>query len=165
MFEGILGIKQPTFGLDIGLKTMKLVEVSGSGAGASLLGAVEVKVPEHSITKEGVKDKDKIAKILQEAVAVAKPHRINTKLIASALPESLVFTKSLELPKMKPEELAKNIPFQATEFFPIPPEETYMDWHVVGELPNGTMEVLVVAAPKVLVDSPILVIYELFRSI
>lgn len=153
MFEGILGIKQPTFGLDIGLKTMKLVEVRGSGAGASLLGAVEVKVPEHSITKEGVKDKNKLAKILQEAVAVAKPHRINTKLVASALPESLVFTKSLELPKMKPEELAKNIPFQATEFFPIPPEETYMDWHVVGELPNGTMEVLVVAAPKVLVDS------------
>lgn len=152
MFEGILGIKKPIFGLDIGLKTMKLVEVRGSGAGASLLGAVEVKVPEHSITKDGVQDKDKLAKIIQEAVAVAKPSRINTKLVASALPESLVFTKSLELPKMKQEELAKNIPYQATEFFPIPPEETYMDWQVVGELPNGTIEVLVVAAPKVLVD-------------
>lgn len=153
MFEGILGIKKPTFGLDIGLKTLKIVEIRGSGPGASLLGAVEVNVPEHSITKDGVKDKEKLAKILRDAVAIAKPHPVNTKLVASALPESLVFTKSLELPRMKLEELAKNIPFQATEFFPIPPEETYMDWQVVGELPNGTMEVLVVAAPKILVDS------------
>lgn len=153
MFEGILGIKKPTFGLDIGLKTLKMVQVKGVGPGAYLTGAVEVAVPEHSITKEGVKDKDKLAKILQEAIVVAKPGRITTKLVASALPESLVFTKSLEMPKMRPEELAKNIPFQATEFFPIPPEETYMDWQVVGELPNGTTEVLVVAAPKVLVDS------------
>ena len=153
MFEDILGIKKSTFGLDIGLKTMKMVQVRGTGPRAYLEGAMEVEVPEHSITKEGVKDKEKLAEILKKALTDAKPARINAKIVASALPESLVFTKSLDVPKMTHAELAKNIPYQANEFFPIPPEETYLDWQVVGTLPDGTMEVLVVAAPKILVDS------------
>lgn len=153
MFETVLGIKKATFGLDIGLKTLKIVQVKGSGPNAYLVGAVEIEVPERSITKDGVKDKEKIAEIIKTSILGAKPEKITAKIVASALPESLVFTKSLDLPKMTDAELKKNIPFQATEFFPIPPEETYMDWQVVGNMPDGTMEVLVVAAPKVLVDS------------
>jgi len=152
MFEGILGIKKSIFGLDIGLKTMKLVQIRGSGPGAYLVGAIEVTVPEHCITKEGVKNKAELAKVIHEATQKAKPHKITAGLVASALPESLVFTKSLTVPKMTDEELAKNIPFQATEFFPISPDETYMDWQAVDHLPNGSMEILVVAAPKILVN-------------
>ena len=153
MYEGILGIKKPIFGLDIGLKTMKIVQVSGSGPKAQLVGTIDVDIPEHCITKDGVSEKEKIAEILKQAVLAVKPGKIDAKIVASALPESLVFTKSLDLPKMTASELKKNIPFQMTEFFPIPPEETYIDWQVVGTAPDGTMEVLVVAAPKVLVNS------------
>jgi len=154
VFEGVLGIRKPIFGLDIGYQTMKVVQVKGGGRRASLLGAAEVAIPAHSLSKDGVKDKQKIAQIILQAMKAARPHSISARIVSSALPESLVFTKSLDLPRMTSEEINKNIPYQATEFFPIPADETYMDWQIVGSHPvNNTMEVLVVAAPKILVDS------------
>lgn len=153
MFEGVLGIKKPTFGLDIGHATMKIVQVKGTGPTARLSGAVEVAVPENGLTKDGIRDKKKLANIIKAAIGEAKPAPISAKIVASALPESLVFTKLIDLPQMTKKELDKNIPYQATEFFPLPVEETYMDWQVVGTLPNNSIEVLVVAAPRVLVDN------------
>lgn len=153
MFETVLGIKKPTFGLDIGHATMKMVQVKGMGPTAHLLGAVEVAVPENSITKDGIKEKKKLAEIIKAAVKEANPSSISAKIVSSALPESLVFTKLIDLPQMTKKELDKNIPYQATEFFPLPVEETYMDWQVVGTLPNNSIEVLVVAAPRVLIDN------------
>ena len=154
MFEGILGIKKPTFGLDIGYETLKVVQVKGRNQGTRLLGASEMTIPAGMLNKGGVRDKKKLAEAIIQAVGQAKPHRISATIVSSALPESLVFTKSLDLPKMSPSDLNKNIPNQATEFFPIPPQDTYMDWQIVGQYPaNNTMEVLVVAAPKVLVES------------
>jgi type IV pilus assembly protein PilM len=154
LFEGILGIKKPIFGLDIGYQTMKVVEVKGKGKGTRILGVAEVPIPANSLGKEGVKEPQKIAQIIKEAVKTSKPHAISARIVSCALPESLVFTKSLSLPKMSVEDLNKNIPYQATEFFPIPAEETYMDWQIVGDnKDNKTVEVLVVAAPKALVNS------------
>ena len=154
MFEGILGIRKPTFGLDIGYQTLKVVQIKGKGRGAHLLGAAEVAIPANILNKDGIKEKQKLAQIIAHAMKAAKPHSISARIVSSALPESLVFTKSLDVPKMSAEELNKNIPYQATEFFPIPPQETYMDWQIVGaHQANNTLEVLVVAAPKALVDS------------
>ena len=154
MFEGILGIRKPTFGLDIGYQTLKVVQIKGRGRGAHLLGAGEVAIPANILNKDGIKDKQKLAQLITQAIKESKPHSISARIVSSALPESLVFTKSLDVPKMSEVEINKNIPYQATEFFPIPPQETYMDWQIVGTHPtNNTLEVLVVAAPKALVDS------------
>lgn len=152
MFETVLGIKKPIFGLDIGHATIKMVQVKGAGALARMTGAIEAAVAEDSITQNGIKDKKKIAEIIKAAARKAQPNSINAKIVSSALPESLVFTKLIDLSQMTKKELDKNIPYQATEFFPIPVEETYMDWQIIGSLPNNTIEVLVVAAPRVLVN-------------
>lgn len=154
MLETILGIKKPIFGLDIGYKSMKLVQVKGAGNSAHLLGAIEVPIASNTLNKDGVHNKEKLVEILRQALTVAKPHPITAKVVSSALPESLVFTKILDLPNMTTAELNKNIPYQATEFFPIPADETYMDWQIVGQNSvNNTIEVLVVAAPKILANS------------
>lgn len=147
MFEGILGIKKPIFGLDIGYKSIKLVQIKGTGKNARLWGAIETPIPEGVLSKEGVREKDKLISAIQQSMGAAKPHPISARIVSSALPESLVFTKSIDLPKMSQKEINKNVPYQATEFFPIPPSETYMDWQVVGERDNR-IEILVVAAPK-----------------
>lgn len=152
MFESVLGIKKPIFGLDIGYKSIKLVQIKGTGNGAHLWGAVEASIPEGILRKEGIREKEKLVSAIKQAMAEAKPHPITAKIVSSALPESLVFTKSIDLPKMSQKEINKNVPYQATEFFPIPPAETYMDWQVVGERDNR-IEVLVVAAPKLVVSA------------
>ena len=154
MYESVLGLKKPIFGLDIGYKTLKVIQLHGDGPGASLQGVLEVEIPPKTLSKEGIKDKKKVAEAIIAARRNAKPRPISAQIVSSALPESLVFTKSVDLPAMKLEEIHKNIAYQANEFFPIPPNETYLDWQIVGNLPGAnTIDVLVVAAPKVIVDS------------
>ena len=153
MYEGILGVKKTTFGLDIGHETMKVVQVKGKKNNFRLIGASEINIPAASLTKEGLKNKQEIAQAIRQAVKTAKPHGISAKIVAAGLPESLFFTKSLDLPKMSLAEINKNIPYQVNEFFPLPPEETYMDWQITEIQEKGSVEVLVVAAPKVIVDS------------
>lgn len=154
MFEGILGIKKPTFGLDIGFNTLKVAQVKGTGKNTTLQSASVVEIPQNSLTKDGIKDKQKLAQIIITAIKSAKPKNVSTNLVTSALPESLVFTKTIDLPNMTQKEVDKNVPYQAGEFFPIPPEETYMDWQIIGQNKNNnTIEVIVVAAPKKAVNS------------
>lgn len=154
MYEGPLGLKKPIFGLDIGYQTLKVMQLKGDRPGAKLFGVAEVEVPAKSLTKEGIKDKKKVAEAILQAMKIAKPHRISARLVSSALPESLVFTKSIDLPQMKTEEINKAVPYQAGELFPIPPQEMYIDWHIVGSLPGEkSIDVLVVATPKTIVNS------------
>ncbi|MEK7142688.1 MAG: pilus assembly protein PilM [Patescibacteria group bacterium] len=154
MYESVLGLKKPIFGLDIGFHTLKVIQLKGEGAGSKLFGVSEVPIEPKTLSKEGIRDKKKIAEAILSALKIAKPHPINARIVSSALPESLVFTKSIGIPSMTPQEINKNIPYQASEFFPIPPQEMYIDWQIVGRLPGQNLvDVLVVAAPKKIVDS------------
>lgn len=152
MFESILGIKKPIFGLDIGHVTIKLVQIKGTGTSARLWGAIEVPIPEDSLNKEGIREKQQLASIITQAMKNAKPHPITAKIAASALPEYLVYTKLLDVPKMSQKEISKNIPYQIKEVFPISPKDVYADWQIVGQK-KDQLEVFVVAAPIVLVNS------------
>ena len=154
MYESVLGLNKPIFGLDIGYETLKVMQLAGEGPGARLLGVAEVKIEPKTLSKDGIKDKNKAAQSILEAMKAARPHSISARIVSGALPESLVFTKSIDLPQMRSEEINKNIPYQAGEFFPVPPGEMYMDWQIVGQLPGkNSIDVLVVAAPKRIIDS------------
>lgn len=154
MYEGVLGLKKPIFGLDIGYQTLKVMQLKGEGPSAKVLGVAEVPIAPKSLGKEGIKDKKVVAEAILQAMQMARPHPISARIVSSALPESLVFTKSIDLPYMSPQEVNKNIPYQASEFFPMPTQEMYMDWQIVGQLKNkNSIDVLVVAAPKIIVDS------------
>lgn len=154
MYEGILGIKKPIFGLDIGYSTLKVMQLKGEGPSAKLLGVAEINIEPKTLAKDGIKEPQKVAQSILAACKAAKPSPISATIVSSALPESLVFTKSVDLPAMQEAEINKNIPYQAGEFFPIPANEMYMDWQIVGQLPGKNLvDVLVVAAPKKIVDS------------
>ena len=154
MYESVLGLNKPIFGLDIGYSTLKVMQLRGEGTGARLLGVAEVQIEPKTLGKDGIKDKKKAAESIIAAMKAARPHQISARIVSSALPESLVFTKSIDLPQMSPAEINKNIPYQAGEFFPVPPSEMYMDWQIVGQLPGkNSIDVLVVAAPRLIVDS------------
>lgn len=154
MYESVLGLKKPIIGLDIGYQTLKVMQLKGEGPGAKLFGVSEIAIPPKTLGKDGIKDKKILAESIIRAMRAARPHPITARLVSSALPESLVFTKSLDMPNMKIEEINKNIPYRASEIFPVPPSDVYLDWQVVGTLSGKkSIDVLVVAAPKVIVDS------------
>ncbi len=149
----LFGSHEPVFGLDIGHQTLKVAVANVHGNTAHIVSTAEIAIPKGSKTSRGIKDKDVIAQKVKEAKEQAQPKRIELTSCASALPESLVFTKVIELPKMTSAEIARAMPYQIAHSFPIPLEEAYFDWAILGPGPSpDTLEALVVAAPKILVE-------------
>lgn len=161
MLEGIFGLKKPILGLDIGYSTLKVVQLKKSRRGIQVWGYNEVAIPPGSLQKNGIKEPRKITEAIRIALKEARPNPISGRQVVSALPESLVFTKILELPKINPREIQQAIPHELAEFCPLSPEEVYFDWQILEtKISDHQMDVLVVAAPRVLVDQYIKLMKE-----
>ncbi len=143
-----------TFGLDIGFETLKLCEVSkNTSKGVEILGAIEYAITEPLLDRDRIKDKSVAANMIKEACRKAKPHPIRAKKIVTALPETFVFSKTIQVPKMSPKELATSVPNEAAQYLPIPLSEVYVDFQVLLTHPDEALiDVLVAASPKKLVD-------------
>ena len=57
MYESVLGLKKPIMGLDIGYKTLKVMQLRGDGPGAKVVGVAEIQIPPKILSKEGIKEK------------------------------------------------------------------------------------------------------------
>lgn len=141
------------FGLDIGYETIKLVSVSQKKGQISLIGAIEVPLTERILERDHFKNKEKTATLIRDACKKAKPLPISTRKIVSALPETFVFSKTIQMPKMSQEDYAKSIPMEAAQYLPIPVTDVYLDFQVMIVHPDEPLvDILLVAAPKKLVD-------------
>jgi len=145
--------RQSVFGLDIGYETLKLVQTFVSKKGTELIGAIEIPINERLLMQDRFKNKADTANLIKEAMRKTKPHPITATRIVSALPESFVFSKTIQLPRMSMNEYKKSVPIEASNSLPIPIESVYLDFQVLLSHPNEEMaDILVVAAPKKLVD-------------
>lgn len=144
----ISGLEKDVFGLDIGYENLKVVQLKKAGSLFKLEHFGSISSPKQPFTKNIIKDKKTLATTIKKAVS---DFNISAKAIVSALPESLVFTKIIQMPKMKMEELQTAVPIEAASFIPLEPAQTYLDFQIVDETQEN-LEILVVAAPKSLVS-------------
>ena len=135
----------PAIGLDIGSYSIKFIELMRYGDRVTLIAAGSIPMPPKAET---------------EAVAIAVRQLIKdvgtkSRNVMIALPESKVFTRVIEVPQLSARELASAIKWEAEQYIPLPLEQVNVDYTVLREAKDtGTnkMEVLLVAAPKSLVD-------------
>src|SRR5258708_3678148 len=136
-------------GIDIGSKTIKVVELSHEGGIATLKSAAVIGIKDASIEKmadetEFVNLASKIKKLFQDA-------KISSKEVYIALPESQVFTRSIKFPPLTDQEIASAVKWQAEEIIPIPIKEAIFQ-HIILERRETAQPpevlVLVVAAPR-----------------
>jgi len=140
-------------GLDIGYESLKLVELKKNGKENVLVGSFEMPLTERIMEKDQIKNKAGVATMIKEACRKAKPCGIGARRIVTALPETFVFSKTVQLPKMKDDEYSKAILAESSQYLPIPAEEAYLDYQVLINRPDEPMaDILIVAAPKKLVD-------------
>lgn len=146
-------------GLDIGSKTIKVVELSREGANFRLkaAGAVAfsgIELSHMSEEKDFITLGEAIKKLLKDA-------KINSKDISIALPESLVFTRTLRFPLLTDQEVASAVKWEAEEYIPIPLKEAIVQHQILERRETGTppqVLVMLVAAPRVLVEKYIKVV-------
>jgi type IV pilus assembly protein PilM len=139
-------------GLDIGAQSIKIVEVDSSASGSRLTAIGLGQTPPKGFASESQTDLDDLASAIQKVTSDAG---VSTKLANVSLPESLVFTRIIEMPQLSEKELFTAIQWEAEQYIPLPLSEVILDHKIVEErLLRGTtqkMRVFLVAAPKSLV--------------
>lgn len=150
--ENLMKIKEPLIGVDLGYESLKVVQVNHASSPTTFMSANFLATKPHSLMKNLKEDKIVLTQTIRKALDEARPRKITTRLAVSGLPESRVFTKVIEMPAMTEEELAEAVPYEAGRHIPLPPDETYLDWALLGTGNSKTLDVLVIGAPKLLVE-------------
>jgi type IV pilus assembly protein PilM len=145
-------MNKDSFGLDIGVTSIKLAWLDSQKSGYLLKAALTIPSPPRGIMSESPLDQEEMAKTIQRAVAQAD---IETKNVNVALPENQVYTKVLEMPILSERELSSAIYWEAERHIPVPLSSITLAWSITKKTENPTlnekMDVLMVGAPTVLI--------------
>lgn len=137
------------FGLDIGIVNMKVVRLSKSRSSYQLEAAAVAATPSGGMLSENEQNLKAMAEAIKKIRSDAK---ISTKNVVASLPESEVFTRIVPMPKMSMRELDNAIAWEAEQYIPLPMSDVNYSYSVVSTKPDGSMDVLIVAAPIRLVE-------------
>lgn len=141
-----------SLGLDIGSHTIKLIELGFEGNSVGLIAAGSIPTPPKALTSTVPADSEAIAQAIKRLM---KETGAKSKEVHIALPESKVFTRVIEVPSLSQRELTSAIQWEAEQYIPLPLDQVNLDFTILRdakETGTNKMEVLLVAAPKTLLD-------------
>ncbi len=139
-------------GIDFGNYTVKAVHLRNIDSSPELVSFADQTTPIGVVNSEDPSHQQKLADILK---SLWDEGRFRTSQVVAALPESSIFTRFMEFPGIKEEELDDAIHWQAKQVVPIPLNEVVMSSIILGKGVNEKTDVyrvLLVAAPKKLID-------------
>lgn len=144
---------EPLFGLDIGHSSIKVMQVEAhKDRQPQVLGYGSVKFPPNSIINGVIANYDNLSKSLYELFKDRLSGSIYTHRVACSLPTAHTFSRLMKLPEMADEDIAEAIKLEAEQYIPMPIGNLYIDYDISSRSPSG-IELLMVAAPKAIVDS------------
>ena len=144
--------EKPTFGFDLGTRTAKIMQLRPGGNRHKVLAYGYADFDEDAITEGIIVDPKLIAQQLRPLIDKVPHGRLTASRIATALPVAKLFTRVIQLPNMKPEDLGAAVRLEAEQYIPVPLADLYID-HEIVEAGAEQSEVLMVAAPRAIVDS------------
>jgi type IV pilus assembly protein PilM len=138
-------------GIDFGTHSVKAVELSNVTTSPKLVNFGSQTTPQGVINSQEKKDQKALADVVKKLYSDSK---IKNTSIVVALPEFSVFTRFLEFPGVKSDELKDAVFYEAKQYIPVPIEEVRMSYVPIGfnESKNAP-RVLLVAAPLKVIES------------
>ncbi len=148
------------FGLDIGRSFIKVVQVKSQGGKKLLTSAFSMPTPSGGMVSDSPIELKKISGVVKSAVEGAK---VSGRTCNVSLIESQTVTRLVQMPNLTDKELGAAINYEADKYIPLPIKEVNLQYKVVTRYPAGSdaggkMDVLLVAAPKRVVDKYLSVI-------
>lgn len=102
-----------------------------------------------SVIVEGqVKNIQSLADSLKRLFQTAK---ISERLVVVGIPENKCYTKVITLPKLKTNELAEAVIWEAETYLPVPLDQVYVDWKIIDE--KEQYSILLIAVPKEIIET------------
>lgn len=140
-------------GIDIGSKTIKIVELEKEAGGFRLLASGVVGY--QGVLPVQAKDDKELVPLSDVLRKLHKEAHVRGKNVAIALPESLVFTRTIKFPLLTDQEVASAVKWEAEQYIPIPVSEAIIEHQIVERSQVGSstgVTVLLVASPRALVE-------------
>lgn len=140
-------------GLDIGSKTIKIVELDKS-KGSYKLKASGI-IGYKSNTPEHLADDKEIAVLSDVIRKLHKEAKIVGKEVVVSIPETQVYTRMIRFPLLTDSEVASAVKWEAEQYIPFPIEEAVIDYQIIDKRENATppqVYVLLIAAPKLIIN-------------
>ncbi|MDB5170291.1 MAG: Pilus assembly protein PilM [Candidatus Saccharibacteria bacterium] len=145
---------KPLFGLDIGKGSLKAVQLSldDSAVKPTLVGYGTAGFDPAAIQDGVVVKPELIAEAAQTLFGKGLVGSITSRRAALTIPSYRTFARSIQLPALKPHELADAVRLEAEQYIPLSLDDLYLDYTVLSQSKTGT-EILAVAVPRTIVDS------------
>ena len=141
-----------SFGLDIGISTIKAVWLSRVKEGFVVDASITSPSTQKGMMSESPLDEEEMARAIIKTITDAK---ITSKSVNIALPENHVYTKVIEMPNLSDNELSSAIYWEAEQHIPVPLSTITLAWSVLKrpqkEAVSEKMQVLMVGAPTQLI--------------
>ncbi|MCC6581886.1 MAG: pilus assembly protein PilM, partial [Phycisphaeraceae bacterium] len=158
-YRNLLYKDKPVFGLDIGRSTIKAIQIdTDSGHNqAQVIGYGNIASDSKSIKNGLIVDPESVTKAVYELITNNMVGTISTRRVVLSLPNEHCFSRIISLPKMSSKDMETAIISEAGGSIPIPLDQLYIDYKTTKILKDGSVEILLVAAPKDIVDSYLVV--------
>ena len=154
----IISFEPVIFGLDLSDLSVKVMQLEKDGNTDSIRSFFTAEIPVGNIEDGKIINKVKVAEIIKYAIKKSGPKKIKTKKVICSLPESKVFLRVINLPKIEESEAEEAIKWEMEANIPIPIDQAYYDWQflenedVKDAKNSGKQDVLTVAIAKDFVD-------------
>src|SRR2546430_443247 len=126
------------FGLDIGTTAIQIVELKGNGSVKSLYKYGYLPIDSKMVLSDSKADQLKLSQAIKQLIDQAG---LATRNVAVGIPSQRVFTTMIDFERLPAKELAKAIRYQADSLIPTPPDQSKLDWAVVGDSPKDATKV------------------------
>lgn len=142
-----------SFGIDFSDRAIKIAQLEKDNDRARLYAYGREDIPEGLIEDGDIKKPEELAAFVKKALAHCTPRPVKSKFVIYSIPETKGFIRVIKIPYVEQEELESVIFNEMEQLFPISPDESYVDWQILENKNNKTLEILVAAVPQNVVDS------------
>ncbi len=141
-------LKMPSVGVDISDRSIRFIEFREDYLGNKRLARYGLKDIEAGIISNGkVLDREKLIKILNQ---IKKDYKLS--FVRASIPEEQVYLFSIQIPKVKENNIRETIELLLEEHVPIPANEIVFDYQIISELENNYNIEVTAVSTKIVED-------------
>lgn len=159
MFFGLFGGNEDIVGVDIGTRSIKLVQLKQSRGEYHLVNLGIGQLPSEAIVDHAIMDSAAVAQCIRNLV---ESHHVQTKNVATSVSGHSVIIRNIFMQMMTDEEVEASIEWEAEQYIPFELSDVNMDYQVLGPDPKDSsqLKVLLVAAKKDFIEEYLSVFNE-----
>jgi len=148
----IFKTKIPSFGLQLNATTLKFMQLEPKGSKVQIKAYTHSDMPKGVISGDVITNVDALGEFLRTSLKKPTYGKLSTNHVSVTLPESKSFVRVIHIPQMNESEIDNAVLFEAEAYIPLPIDQVYCDWRVLGTK-GGQLELLIIASPKDVVDT------------